>query len=223
MLRFRKSDAKAAPVAPSPAGSTPADKAQALLALLGDDARKMGLGGAAQSASGAEFSQDHLRRMARELIAQVEGQGSTPKPKAAPPPEVVRPAAPASEESERRHVFSRAAPLAPVPAIRPQARTEAPPATMPGARPQIVSAMPTPMAPARVVRPIPIHSAQEVRRLVRDGYDHSAPGREHAAIVALTLEGKPPLEQAAALRQLPRGQIRGVHRALRLLEMSASG
>ena len=40
---------------------------------------------------------------------------------------------------------------------------------------------------------------------------------EHPAIVAITLVGRPALEQAAALRALPRGQARAVHRALRML------
>jgi hypothetical protein len=35
--------------------------------------------------------------------------------------------------------------------------------------------------------------------------------------VAFSLAGRPPLAQAAALRALPRGQARAVHRALRLV------
>ncbi|MEM9796296.1 MAG: hypothetical protein AAF919_07390 [Pseudomonadota bacterium] len=43
-------------------------------------------------------------------------------------------------------------------------------------------------------------------------------GAEHPAIVALTLDGLAPLDQATALRKLPHGQRRRIHRALRQIE-----
>lgn len=192
-------------------------KAQALLAMLGEDASALGFGEGA--ASGGAISDERLRSLARHLIAQVEqrkpGQGRLrPADKVPPLPESV-PAAPKPNRIPdepgvilRRSVFRSAAPLA-----QPEA---SPHAGGGSASPPVVMAVPS--APAHAARIDPLHSESEVRRLIAEGLDPAVPGREHPAVIALTLADRPPLEQAAALRKLPRGQVRTVHRALRLLE-----
>ena len=64
--------------------------------------------------------------------------------------------------------------------------------------------------------PPPVFTLDQVRKLALQGVTLGQ--AEHPAIVALTLQARPPLEQAVALRALPRGQARAVHRALRMLE-----
>ncbi|MGB3407631.1 MAG: hypothetical protein WBA67_09060 [Jannaschia sp.] len=231
MLNFRRRPAEQtdARKAEAPrAAASPADKAQALLALLGDDARGMGL--ATKATPGADIPPEHLRRMARDLIAQVEAQSRKPQRKSAPPDSATaRRDSHIADDPERRQVFSRAAPLAlqadPPVAMPPPVASTAPVASQ---APQSLaktaaSPVPTPLSYIEPPSPPVMLTAAEVRRLVAEGFDPATPGREHPAIVALTLQGRAPLQQAAALRLLPRGQVRGVHRALRLLETSVAG
>ena len=229
MMRFRRktTEQPAGPAVSAPSeGAAPIDRAQALLALLGEDARKIGLGGT--TAGSAEIPQDRLRLLARDLIAQVEGQRAAQPGSKAPAPPVARAEpSPIDEGIGRRQLFSSPSPLSRR-AAQPEADRASPaaPPAAPEPRIQAVVArpetMPTPMAQPRPAAPAArMLSADEVRRLVHEGYDPALSGAEHPAIVALTLEGKPPLQQAAALRELPRGQVRAVHRALRLLEAHA--
>ncbi|UWQ18446.1 hypothetical protein [Jannaschia sp. M317] len=207
---------------PSPA-RTPAEKAQALLALLGEEAGAIGVRG---TPPGAPISDDHLRRMARDLISQVEAR---------PPKTTPAEAATDPGPGPKRTLFRNPAPLAqPMPETASAPRAARAPApedspamparadlTPPRPERQARLSVPRPFAPpAEVARPAPVLPMSEVRRLIAEGVDAEAPGREHPAVVALTLDGLPPLEQAAALRRLPRGQVRAVHRALRLLEMA---
>lgn len=222
MLNFRRREAEPSAAA-SPRTAEPATgpnaRAQALLAMLGDSAKGMGLDGGAQ---GGSIPPEQLRQMARDLVAQVESREGSGRSKPSVPARPAPASATASvtdtasspDPAPRRSLFSKPAPLTtsdpdPVAEVAisqaqvRHARFSMPAPIQPAARPQTASIL------------LP---KDDLRRLVTEGLDPSHPGREHPAIVALTLEGLPPLEQAAALRRLPRGQARGVHRALRLRE-----
>ncbi|WP_299843484.1 hypothetical protein [uncultured Jannaschia sp.] len=67
------------------------------------------------------------------------------------------------------------------------------------------------------VRPMPTRA--QVRAMVNAAVNPATLPDEHPAVIALTLTGKPSIEQAKALRSLPGGKVRAVHRALRQLEM----
>lgn len=186
----------------APIPATNADKARALIAML-----ERG------SEAPAGVPPDRLRDWARDLIQTVEGGAPAEPP--APPPTV-----------RRRRLFAADAPkLAPAPAAPappPPASASAAPA--PTGRLTLTAPMPhSPEAPAQATRPaVPsTFSTVEVRKVVDSTIDPASLGREHPAIIAMTLLGKPTLEQARALRSLAGGQVRAVHRALRQLEEAA--
>lgn len=180
--------------------ATNADKARALIAMLeqGRDAP-------------TDVPPDRLRDWARDLIRTVEGSA----PAAAPS----QPAA-----QRRRRLFSADAPkLAPTsPAAPPRAAPPAP-QSAPTGRLTLTAPMPhSPEGPAKAASPA-LHSTfstAEVRKVVDATLDPATLGREHPAIIAMTLLGKPTLEQASALRSLAGGQVRAVHKALRQLEQA---
>ena len=200
-------------------GPSRADKARALLSIL-----EPGKG------APSDVPPDRLRDWANELIRTVEGEkaaaAAAPAPaapvkpvrralftKAPPtlsrPPERTPPAAPAP----------RRAAAAPAPA---PVRAAATPATSaPASRASLSAPLPheTEERPADTasITP-PLFAAADVARIVEATLDTAMLGREHPAIVAMTLLGKPTIEQAAALRTLPGGQVRAVHRALRQME-----
>ncbi|PWJ17405.1 hypothetical protein [Jannaschia seohaensis] len=119
----------------------------------------------------------------------------------APPPERRAPLAPASERRVAAPPVERAGWAYP-------ATTAPSPQGLPSRL--VVSTRSRRQAVAPVTLPL-----EQVRKLALQGI---AMGEaEHPAIIALTLQGQAPLEQAAALRALPRGQARAVHRALRML------
>lgn len=249
MLKFRRAaptairtepapPRKATPTAP--AETTNAGKARALLAMLeqGSDA----------SAAGIE--PERLRAWARDLVETVErrraaseSEGATPaalEPKArlfkTPAPKMMPASGGAAvpDTAERpsgpqigaatAEVRPQNLPVQPVSAARlaaaaafrlPEAApTPAALSDLPvqhvteGVRPS------TEVAPAMLTR-------MEVRRLIDATTDPETLAREHPAIIAMTLVGRSTLEQAAALRRLPGGQVRAVHRALRLMEGAA--
>ncbi len=192
--------------------------------MLGDDAAALGLNRGAGGAG--KLSDDRLRTLARDLIAQVEERGAKPAVREDGPSAAAKPAAihdestadtsatpaPAQEDRSpvaRRSVFSSRAPLG-------RMRLEAPSGPVPPV------AMTLPQGQQAERRKAPIHSPAEVRRLIEEGLDGGRPAQEHPSVIALTLLDRAPLEQAAALRLLPRGQVRSVHRALRVLEAMAA-
>ena len=195
---------------PEPAAAPPPTDpsraaARALLAMLGE-----GQGGA-QPAPDAE-----MRRMARDLLAQADAEAGQAGPAAAARGPQVPPL---------RRVFSRAAPLAgpaaPVARDEPEPARGMPAAAHPGPAADADPVLPTALAATAAVRPhrSPVLVPARVRAILE------AAGRprqgEHPIIVALGLEGRTPLAQAEALRAMPRGQARVVHRALRQLQAAA--
>jgi hypothetical protein len=143
--------------------------------------------------------EEELRRAAGALLAQVEGR---PVPK---PPE--------PNPEPRRRLFSRAAPLAAPEVPAPMPAQPLRESIQPEPEPSLPKALPE-AAARRRPPPLTLPTAS-IRALVAQGL--AVPETEHPAIVALSLDGKPPLAQADALRALPRGQARSVHRALRML------
>ena len=192
-------------------GPSRADKARALLSIL-----EPGKG------APSDVPPDRLRDWANELIRTVEGE----KAAAAAAPAPAAPVKPV-----RRALFTKAPPTL----SRPPERT--PPAVPAAPAPRRAAATPATSAPASRAslsaplphetedRPAdtasitpPLFAAADVARIVEATLDSATLGREHPAIVAMTLLGKPTIEQAAALRTLPGGQVRAVHRALRQME-----
>ena len=186
----------ALPRAPDvPAPVTNADKARALIAMLE---------GGAGKAKG-DISEARLRDWARDLVETVE-KSATPAPSRDPAPMTAPP-----PRADPPRLFTRAAPVLTAEPAAPRP---------PAARLTLGAPMPhVPATPASrpVARPA-ILSRDDVTKLVAATVDPASLSREHPAIVAMTLAGKPSLEQAAALRALPGGQMRAVHRALRQLE-----
>jgi len=187
------------------------EAARALLSMLGE------------GASGGEAVPDaQMRLLARDLLAQVEGR---PPPEKPPGPE------PERAPERRRKLFSRAKPLAPPPeAEAPQPEPVAAPSVAPPSEPgraqvdprqalapsELPTSFAAPVRRTRRTPPVSILSAGQVRKLAMQGIELGE--TEHPAVIALALRGRPPLEQAVALRALPRGQARAVHRALRMME-----
>lgn len=250
-----------------PAGTSNADKARALIALL-----ESGGGAGAEGIPAAR-----LRDWARDLVETVEraappAPARKPEPRSEPEPQSEsqsesQPEPRSEVKPEPRLTASRGAPprlftkappvlvdrAPPAAPVTPAATASAPPApsyVAPPVAPPPVAASPvaapvaayseaarasaprmTLGAPVPHMPPQPqtggaarpaILSRHEVDRLVASivdpAGDPASLGREHPAIVALTLLGKPTLKQAAVLRALPGGQMRAVHRALRQLE-----
>ncbi|SFJ42020.1 hypothetical protein [Jannaschia pohangensis] len=192
--------AKAAPD-PVPSASN-AEKARALIALL--EAREQG-------AAGTQAPPEHLRDWARDLIRTVEARRADPKtePAQAPTKAPVR-------------LFSTAAPRLTDPvAPPPQAKPISEPAhDVPRELAAAVAQPPTPSGRTATMAS-PTLAPAEVRKLIDGAFDPAMMAREHPAIIAMTLVGKPSMEQAAALRSLPSGQVRAVHKALRQMQMGA--
>lgn len=214
MIRFSRA-ARQRPanvVATDTSKTEPIDKAEALMALLGEDARKVGLATGGSMRPGPKIPEDRLRQMARQLIAQVEA--GQPRTEVAPVPPA--PAAPQPVASERRRLFSQAAPLqAPEPLAEQPARKPAVARPVEPVEPQgLPEGISVPSVPSREAT----YPVDTIRKIVKDSARVQTISAEHPLIVAFTLEGRPSLDQAAALRRLPKGQVRSVHRALRLLE-----
>ncbi|GIT91642.1 hypothetical protein JANAI62_20990 [Jannaschia pagri] len=240
MLRFRRSTATKPEETPSPDASrpdTPKDRAQALLALLGEDGSIDTQGGA------APMPPERLRELARDLIAQVEARSGGSEPsgdevRAAPPGAAPNPEPQEEDGTSPAHplgthrVFRSDAPLAfsevleqtaPPPDPQP-VETPTQPAVEPTddhvSLPEVLSPTPQPQAD-QLAPSSPLLSQDDVMRLVDGGIDRQAVSQEHSHIIALSLRNLPPLDQAAALRALPRGMVRAVHRAMRLIEAMA--
>ena len=219
MLKFRRppSAPRIDPAPPRRAGpaTTPAsanaEKARALMAVLEQ-------GG---DGSAAGVAPDRLRDWARDLVETVERRRPATDAAAGPAS-----AAAASGPSRPvdvgtappARVFSTAAP------VLNESRAETPPPpTRPAAAARFRLSAPSPLAPppaaaSATSTPVAARPAAEVRALIAGTVDPSTLGDEHPAVIAMTLVGRPTLEQAATLRRLPGGQVRAVHRALRRLE-----
>ncbi|MFO6464898.1 hypothetical protein ACK8OR_10935 [Jannaschia sp. KMU-145] len=191
---------------PSPAETTDADKARALLAMLDSPDR-------------TARPPAHLRDFARALVASVEGARAGRHPVVAPGPgarlRVSR--KPGAERAavapSRTRLFQNILPLT----LSPEPRVDCGPV----ARPRLNLSAPMPI-PDRAMAdpsiPSPLLGRSAVRRLIETTTDPSGFAREHPAVIASAMAGRPPLEQAAKLRQLSGGRIRAVHRALREIE-----
>ncbi len=214
MMRFRRASKETGSPAPSQdaAAVSNAEKARALLAMLDGN-------------GGATPPPDRLRAWARDLVNTVEQRkAATPTapggaPRSAPAADVVQAPQPTAYAKPPARVFSKAAPLqAPPPAAPP------PPAVtrQPSSRLTLTVPEPhVPRAPASEAPMPPVRVAPaEMDKIMEQAINPADIGREHPAIIARTLAGKTSLEQAAALRRLPGGQVRAVHRALRQLEQS---
>lgn len=219
MLKFRRAvpSFRSAPRVPHPvtdAAPAPApvtsnvQKARALITML-------------ETGGGAGVPADRLRDWARDLVETVERRPAAPD--ATDPKEQPRPA----------RLFSNPAPVLTKPgaplAPKPMQNQVPTPHALPSsaARPdrprRMTLTAPMPHSEASLARPampnVPaIHAMADVRKLVDGTADPGTLEREHPAVIALTLAGKPPLEQAACLRRLPGKQARAVHRALRQIE-----
>ena len=192
--------------APSAAGSGPsrAEQARALLALLEP-------GGAA-----GPLPAGSLRGLARDLVASIEARDATAVSADAADADPVPPPPP------RPTLFSRLRPVtltpppspAPPPPERPEAGDRA---ALPG---RLTLSAPLPHGADRTAPPAPDGTIPpaEVRALVSATLEAGAAGAEHPAIAALDMLGRPTPEQAAAMRSLPAGYPKAVHRALRELE-----
>lgn len=202
------------------AATTNAEKARALIAML-----------EAKSGSTPAVAPDRLRDWARDLVETVEKSrkepSSPPRPAAkaklfstAPPrleavtkePPTARP----STSSASAHKAQAAEPEILPRAAPPSSRMRAAPKgrmtlTAPRQQDPVAAASQTPVESAEI-------APSEIRKLVQATVDPATMTREHPAIIAMTLVGKPSIEQAGALRSLPGGQVRAVHRALRTLE-----
>ncbi|CTQ49082.1 hypothetical protein [Jannaschia donghaensis] len=168
---------------------TNAEKARALIAMLEPG-----------QAAPEGVSPERLRDWANDLIRTVEGEA----PKAPPP--------------RRRRLFTKAPPTLSTP-VSPQPTGGTP--TSPASRLNLTAPMPhRPQAQAGsgVSTDPSVFAAADVTRIVDATLDRATLAREHPAIIAMTLLGKPSMDQASALRSLPGGQVRAVHRALRQLE-----
>ncbi|SDY45067.1 hypothetical protein SAMN05444004_101472 [Jannaschia faecimaris] len=170
---------------------TNAQKARALIAML-----EKGHDGS------ADVPAERLRDWANDLIRTVEAE--RPKPSVAP--------------AQRRRLFTKA----------PPKLTVAAPSTRPvpeGQPSRLTLTAPTPHRSAPTMKPAPsltpaIFTQGDVRKVIATTIDPVTLAREHPAVIAMTLLGKPSMDQASALRSLPGGQVRAVHRALRQLEQS---
>ncbi|WP_298437040.1 hypothetical protein [uncultured Jannaschia sp.] len=191
---------------PSPAETTDADKARALLAML-------------ESPDRTARPPAHLRDFARALVASVEGARANRHPVVAPGPGArlrisAKPGADRTGASPARtRLFQNIPPLT----LSPEPRVD----HRPAARPRLTLSAPMPIAnraAADPSMPSPILGRRDVRRLIETTTDPSGFAREHPAVVASAMAGRPPLEQAAKLRQLSGGRVRAVHRALRQIE-----
>ncbi len=209
---------------------TNADKARALMALLDGD-------------GGAGIPPARLQDWARDLVETIERSGppvADPKERIAIP--AIRPrrmAKPRLFAGAAPVLVERAPPLMLQPAQRVAPPAPKPPVTVPVApRPVVVphaSAAPlhpgiagaavtpasTGLPPSRLAPPA-ILARASVARLIAATVDPLGDpallAREHTVVIAMTLLGKSTLQQASALRMLPGGQMRAVHRALRRLE-----
>ena len=224
MLNFRRKPApvdrvepKAAKAGPAPA--TNADKARALIAMLEN-------GG-----DGASVPSERLRDWARDLVNTVERRPGQTQPPRTASPAAREAAAPARLFSTAPPVLTEGPPVA-VPQSAPAAHApDAVPACEPVSRTAtagrltLTAPMPhaeKPAARSAVPSVPPVHAPADIRRLVDATVDPGSVAGEHPAVIAMTLAGKPPLEQAGALRRLPTGQIRAVHRALRQIESASA-
>ncbi len=189
---------------PPPAFVSNAEKARALIGMLEQ-------GGTAS----ASVPPERLRDWAADLIRTVEGARAAAPATSAPAIGPARPGQPAPGPA-RRSLFTNApprlAPATPVPAAPPPRPAQTGRLTLTAPMPHRAVVDTVPAVETGVLTPA------QVRRIVFETIEAGTLGREHPAIVALTLMGKPTLEQAAALRRLPGGQVRAVHRMLRQLE-----
>lgn len=182
---------------PQPAAAQPvtnAEKARALIAMLEPG-----------NAAPAGVPPERLRDWASDLIRTVEG-GKGPAADVPAP--------------RRRRLFTKAPPkLTPEPAAEPaRVRVESQPSRL-----TLTAPMPhTPAGPTASAHPSSpsAYSAEDVRKIIDATIDPATLAREHPAIIAMTLLGKPSMEQAGALRNLPGGQVRAVHKALRQMEFN---
>ncbi|WP_299818285.1 hypothetical protein [uncultured Jannaschia sp.] len=160
----------------------------------------------------------------REPVASVAAAPATP----AAAPKVSPAARPDPTLPQRSRLFRSSAPK-----LAPKAETEVPRRAAPAkpdvpvrpvmAAPATASHLPHAMTPAPfrsqrhavAVRSLPTRA--EIRVMVTTAVTPATLSDEHPAVIAMTLFGKPSLEQAEALRGLPGGQARAVHRALRQL------
>jgi hypothetical protein len=185
--------------AASPASN--AEKAHALIAMLGT-------GGT----NATSIAPERLRDWARDLVETVEGRAGmaqTPAP------------SPAAPKTTR--VFTKPAPRLRLDPVAPTADASEP-VRRPTVGPRLTLTAPEPYRPDRRAE-TPLQSTMlapdSVHRLIAETFDTASMAREHPAVIAMSLMGKPSLEQASDLRALPGGQVRAVHRALRQLEQGA--
>lgn len=100
----------------------------------------------------------------------------------------------------------------------PAAAPETPPEAEAAPQPEARRPLPPPLPEPPFVKPA---NWDEVRSMIGRTVDPVAMAREHPAVIAMTLVGRPTLDQAAAFRGLPAGQVRAVHRVLRQMEQGA--
>lgn len=220
MLNFRRrlpaARTEPAPIraakSPAPPASPNAEKARALMAMIEQ-------GG---DGSAAGVAPERLRDWARDLVETVERrqrEGRLPPGSSKP---AARTAAAATADAavgpaRPARLFTTAAPVlidAPAPAPQHVAARPWAAVTQPGYDAPMPYAPPHAAAPPSAMR-----ARAELRSLIEATVDPENLAREHPAVIAMTLAGRPTLEQAAALRRLPGGQTRAVRRALRQLEL----
>ncbi|WP_179380984.1 hypothetical protein [Jannaschia marina] len=177
---------------------TNAEKARALIAMLEPGEKQA-----------AAHSPEQLRAWARDLIRTVEGSGRG-----------AGTVSPPSPKPKRHALFSKAAPTLTAP---PAAAPTRPEPVRPRAAARMTLAAPVQHEPVAAAAPDVRLPPADVRRIVEATVEPATLAREHPAVIAMTLIGKPTIEQAAALRRLPGGQVRAVHRALRQFEGAEPG
>lgn len=160
--------------------------------------------------------------------ARPVGGYTAPPPMPAAPAVAAAPAGTAPEtqqapsQPKRARLFRSPAPTLRTPAAPRAAMPKAPVA------PARTASAPASHLPREIeqaaprVRPTPgplrgMLTRAEVRAVIATVDSAVLPG-EHPAVIAMTLTGKPSLEQARTLRSLPCGKVRAVHSALRQLE-----
>ena len=203
---FAKALADTSPPAPHPA--TNAEKARALIAMLeqGQDAPQ-------------GVPPERLRDWASDLIRTVEaGQAGAGRVKVPEPP------APAPT-LRRRSLFKTAAPTLTAtpttPPATPPVRATAPVGRLNLTAPMLHDPHGAQIPDATAPKIQAMFNPVNVRKVIDATIDPATIAREHPAVIAMTLMGKPSIEQAASLRSLPGGQVRAVHKALRQLEHAA--
>lgn len=214
------------------------EKARALLALLeaGDTSK-------VPPERLRDWASDLVRTVERQKADAKAQKAEAPAPRpreaetaprrasiaAAPPAVAPAKAAPEPKrepgQPRRSRLFRSSAPTL-AQGTTPQSATPAIPAAP--VRPALASQaahLPRPMTAVgrqshpQVVQVRPMPTRAQVRTMVNAAVNPATLPDEHPAVIALTLTGKPSIEQAKALRSLPGGKIRAVHRALRQLEI----